>query len=300
MFYTPTANDAYVLVLVDRLATEEAVMNRDMLPMLAGKAHQEVPDYPVNEWAEPKLDGWRTIVHIENGSVHLYGGRNGSDYTGRVPYIEQALSIVPKDSVLDGELVSSTDWGMVQSIMTTQQTHVPSAHSPALTFYVFDILRLDGHDIRTFPWKDRRRLVDRIARGEYVRPTPLVPAKQYILEEVVKMGFEGLVIKDPESRYVNKRSNAWEKIKPQLTTEARIIGFKPGEGSFKGLIGAIEFELLDSGVKSRCSGFNMALRAEITIHQHEWLGRIIEIKHHGLSKDGVPRHPQFSRVRDDL
>lgn len=280
-------------------------MNRDLLPMLAGRSYQTIPTTGFSASAEPKLDGWRAIVHIQSDGVRVYGGRNGSDYTGRVPYIEEAVAHLPVDTVLDGELVSPVDWGMVQSIMTTQRPHKPSKLSPPVNLYVFDMLRLHGHDMRNFTWVQRRKFVDSdsiYADGSLIRPTPILPATNEMLTWSLDQGYEGLVLKDPGSSYVNKRSNSWAKVKPQLTCEARVIGFKPGKqgGAFEGMVGSFEIELLHTGVHTTVKCGVDARHVEATEHPERWSGAIIEIKHHGLSKTGVPRHPQFSRRRLDL
>ena len=280
-------------------------MNPDLLPMLAGRAFQEVPATGFRSIAEPKLDGWRAIVHVTANGVRVYGGRNGSEYTGRVPYIEETLDHLPADTVLDGELVSPVDWGMVQSIMTTQQPHRPTPESPAVQFYVFDMLRLDGHDIRGLRQRERRKLLETRSiyqRSKLVQPTLLVPATQEMLIEVLELGFEGLVLKDPEGPYVNRRSSLWAKVKPQQTTEAQVVGFKAGKagGAWDGAVGAFEVQLLENGAHTTVKCGTDARHVEATEHPERWLGAIIEIKHHGLGKDGVPRHPQFSRRRLDL
>ena len=283
----------------------QVTMNPHLLPMLAGRAFQEVPTTGFRSIAEPKLDGWRAIIHVTADRVRVYGGRNGSEYTGRVPYIEETLNHLPADTVLDGELISPMEWGMVQSIMTTQQPHAPTPTSPAVQFYVFDMLRLDGQDLRSFVWKDRRKLVETksiYSRSSLVRPTLVVPATNEMLVEVLSLGFEGLVLKDPQSPYVNRRSTLWAKVKPQLTTEARVIGFKAGKtgGAWDGMVGAFEIELLDNGAHTTVKCGTDARHVEATEHPERWLGAIIEIKHHGMLDSGKPRHPQFLRRRTDL
>jgi ATP-dependent DNA ligase len=286
--------------------TKSHPLTNDLLPMLAGKAFQDVPSTGFSSFAEPKLDGWRAIVHItRTGVVRLYGGRNGSEYTGRVPYIEEALAHLPPDTVLDGELVSPMDWGMVQSIMTTQQPHRPTPESPAVQLYVFDMLRLDGKDIRGFALKDRRKLVETKSIyqcSNLVAPTMLVPATQESLVVALEHGFEGLVLKDPDSRYVNKRSDSWAKVKPQQTAEARIIGFKAGKpgGAWDGMVGAFEIELRENGAHTTIKCGTDARHIEATEHPERWIGAVIEIKHHGMLDSGKPRHPQFLRRRLDL
>lgn len=266
-----------------------------MKPMLCDRA-PSLDGFDAATWvAEAKMDGWRAICHVNGTAVKVYGGRNGSDYSGQVPYLEQALSdALPADTCVDGELLSSSGWGGVQGAMTRS-----GCGDESIYLVIFDVLRVRGEDVRAFPWAQRRRLVEAIRTSEKVRVSPVFEPAQDLLDTVLATGFEGLVLKRRSSRYVNGRSPAWVKIKPQETAEARVTGFKPGQGSFAGLVGAIEFEMLGSGARSRCSGFDMALRREITAKQDEWLGQIIEIKHHGIGKEGKPRHPQFLRRRDD-
>jgi ATP-dependent DNA ligase len=254
--------------------------------------------------AEIKLDGWRGIIHFDGERVRVYGGRNGSDYTGRVPYLEKELAeVLPPDSVVDGELIVPTGWGDVQSIMSTQRPHWPLQSQSRVQFYMFDVLRANGIDSRKYPWEQRRHAVEKFATGELVQPTVLLPATTVSLEAALVAGFEGLVIKDPKSPYVNARSTWWTKVKPQLTTEARITGFKPGKvgGEWDGKVGAFEIELLENGAKTTIKCGTNERHEDATDHPENWKGRIIEIKHHGLAaKTGVPRHPQFYRLRSDL
>ena len=130
---------------------------------------------------------------------------------------------------------------------------------------------------------------------------PYAPASEDAHEQMLKLGLEGSVCKRTDARYVNSRSNLWVKIKPQATAEAKVMGFKPGTAgsAFDGMVGALELEMLDSGARTRASGFDLATRREITENPDRWLNTVVEIKHHGLSADGVPRHPQFLRRRDD-
>lgn len=275
-----------------------------MKPMLCDRADSLDGFDPATWAAEAKMDGWRAICHVgtpiggdvANGlEVKVYGGRNASDYSGQVPYLEVALAqALPPDSVVDGELLSSSGWGGVQGAMTRN-----GCGDQSIYIVIFDVLRVDGQDVRKFPWTDRRQLVEAIQTSDKVRVSPVFEPSEAKLDAVLQAGFEGLVLKRKSSRYVNSRSPSWVKVKPQETAEAKVIGFKPGQGSFAGMIGAIEFEMLDTGAKSRCSGFDMALRREITANQDQWLGQIIEIKHHGIGKEGKPRHPQYLRRRDD-
>src|SRR4051812_14507975 len=101
-------------------------------PMLATAAEAFPTD--LQWWVlEPKWDGWRTLVFIEATGVTVVGGRNNNTYTGKGPYIEQALAgTFPAGTVLDGELcgIDGRGWGSVQSVMTGKHPHRPNANEP--------------------------------------------------------------------------------------------------------------------------------------------------------------------------
>jgi ATP-dependent DNA ligase len=275
-----------------------------MTPMLATQGNAD-GNYPDTTYvAEAKFDGWRAGFYKDHeGNLQLYGGRNGNEYTGQIPYLEQAIfEAIPGDTFIDGELLSPMGHGGVQSSMTTKYPHRPSAALPELYYVVFDVLRDAGEDVRAEPWYDRRQrleeLIDPTLDPERIKRSIILPAENG-LKIALDAGLEGVVYKRRNSRYENKRSGSWIKVKPQESLEARIIGFKPGESSFAGMVGAIEFEILGTGVRSRASGMTMAVRQNMTDHPDNWLGKIVEIRHHGISKDGKPRHPQFYRLRLD-
>lgn len=274
-------------------------------PMLCGSI-DAVPD---GEFAiEGKLDGWRAVMYLRaRGDLKLYGGRNGNSYSGQVPYIEDPmLAQLPHDSAFDGELIGggAGNFSYVQSMMTQGIAHVPNQHLPALTYVIFDVIRLAGEDLRAKPWRERRLILDGLFAAfkfDHVRLSPWAPASQQTHESFLALGLEGSVLKRMDSRYVNGRSNAWLKIKPQTTCEAKVTGFKPGrKGSrWDGKVGAFKIELLDNSAETTVKCGTDERHEDATANPHNWLGKVIEIKHHGIQSSGVPRHPQFLRVRAD-
>lgn len=273
-------------------------------PMLCASA-----DTPPNgpEWAaEGKLDGWRFIVHVADDGVHGYGGRNASDYSGMVPYIEASLAGLPPGTVLDGELMHSLGFDAVGSIMRSSAPHTPTAGDPPMTYVVFDMLAVSGRNMRHMPWQDRRQVVETLAGGlAHVEVSQLMDvssgdAAQKSLAKALQAGYEGLVCKRVDSTYVHTRSPAWVKVKPQQTADAKVIGFKPSK-TRSGLVGALEVELLANGVKTTIKCPNDEAQQEATHHPERWLGKVVEFDHHGLNPtSGVPRHPTRARRRDDL
>lgn len=278
-----------------------------LMPMLCGKA-DVVPEG--DEWvAEPKLDGWRASVHVHKRGVLTYCGRNAAEYSGKLPYIEEALrGLLPPDSAVDGELIGG-EWGDVQGVMTRGDgPHMPSAAIPALTMVVFDITRFNGVDTRANEWRERRELLEKLFLAAPVKaeaPIQLVPvgdSTAATLEAMLDLGMEGLVCKRRDAPYVNKRSNAWIKVKPQDTEDGTVIGFyEPTAGSkYDGnSVGGICFKLAN-GYEGRAAGMNDALRKEMYEHPERFLGRTVELAHHGIQAGtGALRHPQFKRFRDD-
>ncbi|MDX0469940.1 hypothetical protein GOC67_30060 [Sinorhizobium medicae] len=111
------------------------------------------------DWAyEVKWDGYRLAVHIESGRVRILT-RGGYDWTDRFPSIaDDARRLAVKTAILDGEAVvlndqGRSDFGMLQRALG----RLPSAvEAGAIVFYAFDLLYLDGRDLRRLPLRERR------------------------------------------------------------------------------------------------------------------------------------------------
>lgn len=288
-------------------------------PMLCGDA----PEPKGEGWLiQPKLDGWRMICRIERDSVDFLT-RSGALHAGiTVPYISEELraNFAP-GTLLDGELLGPT-CGHVGSVMNAHGVHKPTPSLPALSFIAFDLIRIGGGrevwdpttsrirasvltDVRAHPVEDRvlslQAYFDERGPLEHVQMCPTDDASPEAHDAFITLGLEGSVFKRKGTGYASgQRSPNWLKLKAEHTCDAIVTGFKPGQGSFAGMAGAIEFDLIDNGVHSRCSGMDIKTRRHMTDHPDKWIGQRIEIKHNGLMKSGKPRHPQFVRLRDDL
>jgi ATP-dependent DNA ligase len=276
-----------------------------LMPMLCATA-DEVPEGP--EWViEGKLDGWRFVCHRTGEGVRAFAGRNGSNYTGQVPYIETALmDLLPPDSAVDGELIGRT-WGDVQSVMTrTGGAHRPVRGLPALTYVIFDVTRLGGQDLRQWSWDMRRVALeatfDAVEANTHLSLNPYGEASEAAHVAMLDAGLEGSVFKRRDARYVNSRSPQWAKLKAKETCEARVIGFKAGKVGTRwaGKVGAFTVQLLDEPQATttvKCG--TDARHNEAHEHPDRWLDAVIEITHLGLGAEGVPRSPNFLRRRED-
>lgn len=285
-----------------------------MKPMLCASAD----DVPLGDYVlEPKLDGWRFLMHHTGRGVIAVAGRNASDYSGRLPYIESEVAkCLPPDTCLDGELVGS-EWGDVQSVMSTGGgPHIPTRKNGGLRYVVFDVLRCDGQDTRSLPWHERRSILDAANFEGYVSRTDVFPATPRALQVAIATGFEGVVCKQRDSVYTNGRSSAWVKIKAEWTVEAVVVGWEHGTGSNADRLGAFHVELLDGNdlpvrgldgkvVRTKVGGgMTDVVREEfrgLAANQRvtRWHGQIIEVKHNGVMSSGKLRHPSFVRRRDD-
>ncbi|WP_162304812.1 ATP-dependent DNA ligase [Sinorhizobium medicae] len=166
------------------------------------------------DWAyEVKWDGYRLAVHIEPGRVRILT-RGGYDWT------------------LDGEAVvlndqGRSDFGMLQRALG----RVPSAvEAGAIVFFAFDLLYLDGRDLRRLPLRERRRLLELLVAGREgaVRLSEEVQADGDAFFSVAcEHGLEGIIAKHIEKPYRSGRGEWWQKITCKRRDSFVVVGFEP-------------------------------------------------------------------------
>jgi ATP-dependent DNA ligase len=272
---------------------------------------------------EPKYDGARIVAEIwekDGESGVTFWTRTGKAHPGdHVPLVAESLiKLFPADTWIDGELVKFTDnaseyrndWGAVQSVLGSTS---PSFMGKLLDYVVFDLLAMSDHDARSLPLRDRRELLKKAIIGKDSDPVALSvqvgPAFETVQLQgyhdiLVEKGWEGSMIKDLTQPYHSgKRGYGWYKFKATSDIDAVIMGFEDGKNDFEGLVGAIIFgQYDDQGTlieRGKCSGFDMALRKDMTEHPEKYLKSVITVKHMGITKHGNFRHPQFDRLRPD-
>lgn len=261
---------------------------------------------------EPKYDGIRLLAHVTEDGVEMFA-RSGNSKAGHLVHVESELAEnFPAGTWLDGEAVAFElddeghivhKWGGAQSVLGGNPK--PLAQQQSITFVVFDLISHGGIDARALPFRQRRQLLESCFADAAMASCILsvvVPATEQAHEANLAAGFEGSMVKRLDAKYASgKRGYGMEKLKPQSTDEGVVTGFKPGEGSFAGLVGAIvcgqyrDGKLVDV---TRFSGFDYATRLHMSAYPEQYVGRVVEFKHHGVMKDGF-RHPQFLRFRDD-
>jgi bifunctional non-homologous end joining protein LigD len=161
---------------------------------------------------EIKYDGYRLIVQREGERVRLFG-RNGNDWSGRYPWIvEAALKNKHGQFVIDGEAVVLG----VDGIADFNALH-SRKQNLEVQLYAFDILALDGEDLRSLPLTIRKanlaRLLARRPDGLFVAPFEQGEIGPDLFRAACDMGLEGMVSKRSDRPYRAGRSKDWIKVK---------------------------------------------------------------------------------------
>jgi DNA ligase D-like protein (predicted ligase) len=220
-------------------------------PMLATLSDRR--DFAGEDWFfERKLDGVRVLAVRESGRVVLLS-RTGRRLDDTYPEIVDALADQScGDFTVDGEIVAfshgRTDFARLQQRMGLTWRPDVEASGVAVTYYVFDLLRLDGRDTTGLPLRARKSLLRRaLAFRSPLRMTPHRNAGgAELLAESCERGWEGLIAKRADRAYQPRRSTDWLKLKCSQGQEFVVGGFTEPEGSRVG-IGSLLLGHYDGG-----------------------------------------------------
>lgn len=189
-----------------------------------------------DDWVfEIKLDGFRIIASRLEDQVTLWS-RNANSLNRKFHYIADALSFLPADTILDGELVALDDAGRPQFSL------LQSFRSAAdrVRFVAFDILRLRGRDLMKLPLLERKAILEREARDR----APRILVSEFsegnpaaMLRVVKQRKLEGLIAKKRDSVYESgERSGAWVKHRVNQGQEFVVGGYIPGTHGIEALL----------------------------------------------------------------
>lgn len=201
-------------------------------------------------WVEVKWDGIRAIGTWADGRMLLHA-RRGTDITARYPELtaDGAPFLPVSDAVVDGEIVafdaqSRPSFSLLQNRMhlTRPREIEREVVRTPIVYMLFDLLRLDGHDLTGLPLRERRTLLEDVVAG-LDAPVPVPPVFDDVdaaLAASREFGLEGVVAKDPSSRYrPGQRSPSWLKLKHTRMQEAVIVGIRPGKGGRESTLGSL-------------------------------------------------------------
>lgn len=186
------------------------------------------------QWVhEVKLDGYRLQARIANGKATLLT-RTGLDWSHRFgkPLLEALAALDCANAVLDGEVVILRDNGTAS--FSALQNALSDGRTEAMLFYAFDLLFLDGEDLRALPLLERKTRLENLisSEGGPVRFSDHFAAPgDTMLHEACRMGLEGVVSKRINAPYRSGRSGDWVKSKCTNRQEFVITGYVPSAGS---------------------------------------------------------------------
>jgi bifunctional non-homologous end joining protein LigD len=187
---------------------------------------------------ERKLDGIRAVAHRHGRAVRLVS-RTGKDLRS-YPELAEALASQPsQDFVADGEIVAfegpRTSFERLQGRMQVQDPRLARLSGIEVFLYLFDLTYLDGHDLAELPLRARKALLrEALAFDDPIRYAEhLDEHGEELFREACAQGWEGLIAKRAESRYVRARNGDWLKFKCAREQELVIGGFTPPKGSRK-------------------------------------------------------------------
>jgi DNA ligase-1 len=254
---TGDIGEVALLAKHDRLNEAKLSLFRPTNFMLAESAidseelYKKIGEIP--SLSEYKYDGIRAQIHFSGGAVKIYS-RNLEEVTRYFPEIVKAASIeLSGILILDGEIVPFQDGRPLsfQSLQRRLRKLVPSPSDAPIKFFAFDILYKDSPLIQD-PLSKRAEILSSLGlNGVLVvseKKTVSSPAEiKAMFDESKSLGFEGLVVKNPESPYKpGKRGKSWIKLKSELDTlDVVIVAAEYGHGKRAGVISDYTFAVRD-------------------------------------------------------
>jgi bifunctional non-homologous end joining protein LigD len=296
----------------------EKLLERLFPPMLATLAGQAPGGS--EEWAyELKYDGFRAVAALVDGKLAMWS-RNELDLIPRFPRVAAALRrLKVREAVLDGEIVAVDAAGIprFQLLQGGDQRE---------RIFIFDVLWLDGEDLRRRPYSERRSILQKLLR----RPPAGVELAQQLrengdeaLERAAAEGYEGIIAKRRSSSYEGRRSKQWLKVKAINQQELAIVGYNSSTASSRE-IGSLHLAVKgDDGALHYAgkvgTGFSAKVRTELKaeldkdrvaqpavkgaprVRDAQWVRPrlVAQVAFAEWTADGRLRHPSFLGLRFD-
>ncbi|QPF83860.1 DNA ligase [Bradyrhizobium genosp. L] len=266
---------------------------------------------------EIKFDGYRVQVHLANETVSVFT-RRGNDWTKRFKKIaDDAWQISAASAIIDGEIVvpgpdGTTDFSILQNEL--------KGTSKRIVLVAFDLLYLNGRDVRKLPLFDRKAALKKMVDGTNIQFSESFEADgPDTFAHACKIGLEGVVSKVRDSAYPAGRSRDWVKKTCAQRETLAIAGFALKDGKWDGIYvgrrkGAdlIYAGKVDHGFEKASAAHLQTLLkplirrtqpyTERIAHKAIWVEPevLAEIEYRAKSGDGKVRHPFSRGVRDDL
>ncbi len=297
--------------------------------MLASDASERAEEILSGEeyrnWVmEPKLDGIRAMVHVDNGEVRVFlRGRGAKDSkpvekTDNYPFLKSLAEKGISGVTLDGELVCFGDARPQYDFMNNDLFKMISINGSlperaielqkrwVVAYIPFDILRVDGKAVTTLGFLKRRALLEQICSALGISPIQEYENNYSNYEMFVVNGGEGAVVKKPTAIYSPTRSACWLKLKKFDDMVAYFANdIQSGQGRLAGLIGSVLVCDKFGNKLGYVSGLSDELRHKMTFNVNdniqlnpEYVGKQVLIRHNGETGRGGFRHARVIKISE--
>ena len=293
---------------------------RKLSPPMLATLIGEIPADESQWLFELKYDGFRAVAAVSKGEAVLWS-RNALDLAERFPgVVAAAKRIDVADAVLDGEVVVLDDAGIPRFQL------LQKGEDGEAVFFVFDLLWLEGEDLRKRPIEERRALLQKLVgkrtSGAIRLAEQMTGNARAALAKAAAEGHEGLIAKRRGSPYESRRSKAWVKLKAINAQELAVIGYNPSTASASE-IGSLLLGVVDGG-KMRYAGkvgtgYSAKQRTELKrmldrdrVSKPDVLGaprmkgvvwvepkHVAQVRFTEWTDDAKLRHPSFLGLRPD-
>ena len=276
---------------------------------------------------EIKFDGYRLLCRVKKGEVRLFT-RNANDWTAKLSAQAEAVGRLRLDDAwLDGEAVVLTEEG--RSSFQALQNAFDSHFTGTIVYCVFDLLYLNGYDLRATPLIERKRLLASLLSGSH---DPHLRYSDHIIgdneasfEEACRQGLEGLIVKRMDAAYRSGRGRGWLKVKCEQRQEFVIGGYTEPAGSRHGF-GALLVGFYEEGRLRYAGKVGTGFSDSLLNTLHRTLARmeqdtppfvnpprgydakgahwvspnlVAEIRFAEWTEEGILRQPSFQGIRTD-
>jgi bifunctional non-homologous end joining protein LigD len=266
---------------------------------------------------EIKFDGYRVQVHLRDAAVKVFT-RRGNDWTNRFKKVaSDAWNINAGSAIIDGEVVvpaadGTTDFSVLQNEL--------KGRSNKIVLVVFDLLYLNGYDLRKVPLVERKAMLKKILGDADIQFSESFEIDgQEMFKHACGIGLEGVVSKVRDSGYVSGRGNDWVKKTCAQRETLSIAGFALKQNKFDGIYvgrrkgndliyaGKIDHGFDATSAKDLQTRLKPLIRptqpyTKKIAHKGVWVepSLLAEVEYRAKSAEGKVRHPVCKGLREDL
>lgn len=266
---------------------------------------------------EIKFDGYRVQVHLANAEIKVFT-RRGHDWTHRFRKIAtDAFEIKAGSAIIDGEVVApaadgTTDFSVLQNELKGRSTKI--------VMVAFDLIYLDGRDLRSVPLFERKARLRKIIDGTNVQFSESFEIDgQEMFKHACKSGLEGVVSKVRDGRYQSGRTSEWAKVSCAQRETLPIAGYALDGTKWDGVYigrrkgndflyaGKVDHGFSPADAKELQQRLKPLVRktqpyTKRVAHRGIWVEPklLAEVEYRAKSAEGKLRHPFFKGLREDL